>query len=77
MKELTEMQQRVKDFIARFQQANGYPPTIVEICEEFDWASTMAAATHLRALAKKGHLYRPKRTARAITLIYGEDEARP
>jgi repressor LexA len=55
MRELTAIQRRVLDFVARGTAA-GRPPTIREIGAAFGWRSTGTVRDHLRALAAKGAL---------------------
>lgn len=45
-------------------QTNGFPPTIIEICREFDFSSTNAATQFLLALERKGYI---KRTAKGAS----------
>ena len=53
MKDLTDKQKRILEFLREFTATNGYPPTVREIGEHFRflWA---AARRHLQALEKKG-----------------------
>ncbi len=55
MVELTPLQERVLDHIARAAAA-GRPPTIREIGAAFGWRSTGTVRDHLRALVAKGAL---------------------
>ncbi len=53
MKDLTDKQKRILEFLREYTGAHGYPPTVREIGEHFRflWA---AARRHLQALEKKG-----------------------
>ncbi|HWR89025.1 MAG TPA: transcriptional repressor LexA [Dissulfurispiraceae bacterium] len=53
MKELTERQKSILEFVTTFVRARGYPPTVREIGTHFGilWA---AARNHLQALERKG-----------------------
>jgi repressor LexA len=53
MKDLTDKQKRILDFLRKYTKSHGYPPTVREIGEHFKflWA---AARMHLKALEKKG-----------------------
>jgi repressor LexA len=55
MKDLTERQRMVLDFVKSYAQQHGYPPTFREIGEHFGfgWA---ASRTHLKAIERKGYL---------------------
>jgi repressor LexA len=55
MKDLTERQRTVLDFVKSYSQQHGYPPTFREIGEHFGfgWA---ASRTHLKAIERKGYL---------------------
>jgi repressor LexA len=59
-KHLTSSQQKILSFLRTYMQTNGFPPTIIEICREFDFSSTNAATQFLLALERKGYI---KRTA--------------
>ena len=70
MRELTERQRDVLNFIRAFTARHGVPPTVREIGEKFK-VTPRASFDHLRALERKGMLQRrtgPGRTARALTL---------
>jgi SOS-response transcriptional repressor LexA len=55
-KKLTARQQEIYDFISTAIRDHGYPPTIREIMDAFDIASTNGVRTTLAALEKKGCL---------------------
>jgi repressor LexA len=70
MRELTERQRDVLNFIRAFSARHGVPPTVREIGAKFR-VTPRAAFDHLRALERKGMLQRrtaPGRTARGLTL---------
>ncbi len=67
-KQLTARQQDIYDFIAQAIRANGYPPTIREIMEGFNIASTNGVRTTLAALEKKGYIRRRAMLSRGIEL---------
>lgn len=54
MPELTEIQKNVCRFIQDHSAQKGFPPTRVEIAENFGWRSPNAAEVHIQALKKKG-----------------------
>jgi repressor LexA len=55
MKELTEKQKRILEFLVEYTKNHGYPPTVREIGNHFRflWA---AARGHLQALERKGFI---------------------
>lgn len=70
MRELTNRQREVLNFIRGFTSRHGVPPTVREIGEKFR-VTPRAAFDHLRALERKGRLQRrpsPRRTSRVLTL---------
>ncbi len=71
MRPLSERQRRILDFIARFQQRHGYPPTIREIGQEAGISSTSVVDYNLRALERLGRLRRDPDVSRGIELTGG------
>lgn len=67
VRELTERQREVLDYIVEVLRESGYPPTVREIANHFGMASAFGVQRHLEALQKKGFLRR-EAGARAITL---------
>ena len=63
---LTDRQLEVLRFIAREIEERGYPPTIREIGEALDIASTNGVNDHLKALERKGYLQRDAAKSRAL-----------
>ena len=75
-KKLTARQQDIYDFISTAIRDRGYPPTIREIMEAFDIASTNGVRTTLSALEKKGYIRRHAMLSRGIELTdYVERES--
>jgi len=68
MKELTEKQKQVLDFIEEYQLNNGSSPTIREIREFMGVASDNSVLKHLNALEKKGFIEKGD-TPRSIELL--------
>ncbi len=68
MKQITERQQEVLDFISKFTKENGYPPTVREIGEHFG-ISLRAVQDHIAALQKKGFLSQSQKRARSINIL--------
>lgn len=66
MPELTAKQQRILDFIQRFQQAQGTAPTHQEIAERFGFRSPNSVTEHLRLIRQKGFLESAPGKARSL-----------
>ena len=71
MKALTDRQKEVLEFIARFSEENGYPPTVREIGENFG-ISLRAVQDHIAACQKKGYLSQCQKRSRSFRVIKGE-----
>ena len=69
MKDLTEKQSQMLDFIKSFTKTNGYAPTVKEIMSYFNFASPTSVTTQLLALGKKGYIKRLEGRARSIVTI--------
>ncbi len=67
MKELTDKQRKVLQFIEEYMQQHGYPPSIRDIARRFR-ITPRGAQMHLRALEKKGYIRRGNGKARALSL---------
>ena len=75
MKEATERQREVLDFIAGYIRAHAYPPTIREVADYFS-ISVKGAHDHLAALKKKGFLKQGDKKSRTMELVKnGEEES--
>ena len=68
MRELTEKQRQVFEYLERYISEQGYPPTIRELGETFD-ISSKAASDHLKAIEKKGYIRCGQNRSRAIELL--------
>lgn len=68
LKALTKRQNEVLEFIKEYTMKNLKPPTIREICKKFNFKSTNAAHSVLKALEKKGYIKRANFKARNITI---------
>ena len=66
MKDLTEKQRQVLNFIENFQEREGMAPTVYEISDHFG-IKTSTAFAHLKALERKKELSRSSK-ARSISL---------
>jgi repressor LexA len=70
MREMTERQRDVLEFIKSFSSTHGVPPTVREIGTRFK-VTPRAAFDHLKALERKGELQRrvsAGRTSRSLTV---------
>jgi repressor LexA len=65
MKEATERQKEVLDFIAGYIHSNAYPPTIRDVADHFS-ISVKGAHDHLSALRKKGYLRQGDKKSRTL-----------
>lgn len=72
MKDLTDRQKLILDFIAASIRERGYPPTLREIGKHMGIKSTNGVSDHLRALKRKGYLDRTRLKSRALTLTKPE-----
>ncbi|MFN3580857.1 MAG: transcriptional repressor LexA [Pseudomonas sp.] len=68
MQKLTARQQQILAFIKEYMDANGYPPTRVDIAKVLGFKSPNAAEDHLRALARKGAIEMIPGASRGIRL---------
>ncbi len=66
---LTSKQQRVLDFLERFIEEHGFPPTMREIAAHLDLAGPDSAKKYLDILERKGLIRKAARSSRAIELI--------
>lgn len=66
---LTLRQQEILEYIRTTIEVLGAPPTRLEICRTFGFASPNAAEDHLRALAKKGVIVLEPHLSRGIRLV--------
>lgn len=75
MKNLTDRQKEIYQFLVEYFREQGYPPTIREIGFRFGIRSTKGVVDHLTALERKGFIKRAVGKSRALVLNYMEDEA--
>ncbi|MEK7483893.1 MAG: transcriptional repressor LexA [Planctomycetota bacterium] len=66
---LTEKQQQVLHFIVKQCQAQGFPPTVKEMQDEFDYRSPTTVSEYLRALNRKGYLKVHPKISRGIEIL--------
>ena len=69
MEKLTNKQNLVLDFLKKSIAANGYPPTVREICKALNLSSPATVQVHLNTLENKGYIKRGDSKNRAIELL--------
>jgi repressor LexA len=69
---LTPRQKEILEYLRGLQQAGSGAPTYREIAEHFGFKSTKAAADHVVALEKKGHVRRRGGRSRGIEVLGAE-----
>lgn len=62
----TPRQKQILDFVSKSIDRRGFAPSIQEICDHFDLASTATVHKHLKNLADRGLLNRESHRSRAI-----------
>jgi len=77
MKELTERQKQVLEFIQEKQENDGLTPTFREIAAHFRFSSANAALAHVQALVAKGVLKNLPGRARSLKIINLNASDRP
>jgi SOS-response transcriptional repressor LexA len=58
---LTDQQARILQYIKSELRTTGIPPSVREMCKEFEIASPNGIMCHLKALIKKGYLVHGER----------------
>lgn len=66
---LTEIEERILDFMVSYLRENTYQPSIREIGERFGIKSTKTVSEHLQALADKGFLERDPSRSRGVKIL--------
>ncbi|MFO8174010.1 MAG: transcriptional repressor LexA [Longimicrobiales bacterium] len=66
---LTEIEQKILDYMVGYLRENTYQPSIREIGEEFGIKSTKTVSEHLQALADKGFLERDPSRSRGVKIL--------
>lgn len=74
MKQLTDRQLSILNFISNFNKVNNYPPTVREIAENFG-ITLRAVQDHVSALQKKGYLSQSQKKARSLYVLSDEKRA--
>lgn len=73
MSKFGSTQSAVYRFINTFYEANGFPPTVREICAALNLKSTSTVHTHLKNLAEKGLIKLNPNKQRSITIISSQE----
>lgn len=68
-KGLSERQKRILQVLEQFQEENGYPPSIREICDLADISSTSVVNYYLDQLQEMNYIERDNRVSRGIRLL--------
>ena len=69
MKALSSRQQKIVDFIRRFWEGEGYPPTIRDILNGCGISSTSVVDYNLNVLEREGYIRRRREVSRGIDLV--------
>ncbi len=69
MKVLSSKQEQINNFIHRFWEDRGYPPTIRDIVTGCGISSTSVVDYNLNILEKKGYIRRHREVSRGIELV--------
>lgn len=56
MKQITEKQKKILEYIEFYVQIKGYPPSMREMMKYFDLKSVSTIYSHLKSLEKKGYV---------------------
>ncbi|MBD5434092.1 MAG: transcriptional repressor LexA [Treponema sp.] len=73
MKEITQVQKNVLDYISKFIDENSYPPTVREISEHFG-KSIRAVQDNMTALQRKGFISLVRKKSRSIKILMDDAE---
>ena len=77
MEGLTPRQEQVLEFIRESVRANGYPPTVREICAALDLSSPSTVHAHLANLERLGLIKRDPTKPRALDVVQDLRPPRP
>lgn len=68
---LTKRQRDIHDFLCRYQQKFGQPPTLAEMQEHFGLGTRAGVSFHLDALERAGMIERQPNVTRGIRILQG------
>lgn len=66
---LSERHRKIMEFLTKFQDANGYPPSIRQIGDSIDVKSTSLVDYYLNQLQSMGYIDREDRISRSIRVL--------
>ena len=69
IKENSDKQTQIYNFLIKFTKSKGYPPSVREICQAVSLKSTSTVHGHLKRLEKKGLIYRDPTKPRALEIV--------
>ncbi|EJT5930559.1 transcriptional repressor LexA [Clostridium perfringens] len=69
IKENSDKQTQIYNFLIEFTKSKGYPPSVREICQAVSLKSTSTVHGHLKILEKKGLIYRDPTKPRALEIV--------
>ena len=69
IKENSDKQTQIYNFLIEFTKSKGYPPSVREICQAVSLKSTPTVHGHLKRLEKKGLIYRDPTKPRALEIV--------
>lgn len=69
IKENSDKQTQIYNFLIEFTKSKGYPPSVREICQAVSLKSTSTVHGHLKRLEKKGLIYRDPTKPRALEIV--------
>lgn len=76
IKENSDKQTQIYNFLIEFTKSKGYPPSVREICEAVSLKSTSTVHGHLKRLEKKGLIYRDPTKPRALEIVELSNEGK-
>ena len=69
IKENSDKQTQIYNFLIEFTKSKGYPTSVREICQAVSLKSTSTVHGHLKRLEKKGLIYRDPTKPRALEIV--------
>lgn len=66
---ISSKQREILEYMKESILANGYPPTVREICQAVDLSSTSSVHAHLESLEKNGYIRRSPTKSRTIEIV--------
>ncbi|MCJ7694495.1 MAG: transposase [Anaerolineaceae bacterium] len=70
MKPLTSRQSTVLEFVAKYSDRRGFPPTLREIGDGTGLSNISAVCGHIAAIEKKGYITKDPDKARSIRIVH-------